>query len=461
MHCSTVAIPWKTKSIGNTAPTGKGRVSPSLDPRQAAIEISPSSTLLNGGKDQNRHSSIDWQPIESVLIRAQRILDTEYVAVFGVRDSSGNFYSYHLQELAFSPETVEQGGGRVRPYIYEFLAESGQGLLTTRIAIAYIPDTDLAEQSMTYWLLPNTVKERETESPAKRAKAGVGVVATEQTCYYSIRFSSRAIIFALAYCESNDVVVTPSGGGGGRNDDRPQWNWPSDPDCQRNMWGERDCDGGGGGGRNSCPPPYRCNNEDQPSCDLRQILRPAGCEEPEEEQPGPEPCRGDPVPNPEIAPQTNSGIDGGRYGETRTDKNGNPKEHKGIDLKNKIGDSLFSMYTGTVVNTGDQKKGWGKWVLIRSKVNDKDYYFLYAHLDEIDVSSGNSISQGSTIGKAGESGNLKNAKANGLAVQHSHVEIREVVPGKSFNNSPVKNPEDFMATKFDSNGQQVAPENCN
>ena len=239
----------------------------------------PSNTHLDCRRTKTAVASIDWQPIESVLGQAQRILDTEYVAVFGVRDSSGNFYSYHLQELAFSPETVEQAGGKVRPYIYEFLAESGQGLLTTRIAIAYIPDTDLAEQSITYWLLPNTVKERETESPAKRAKAGVGVVATEQTCYYSMYVLQEVIIFVIEYCESDDVVVAPSGGGGddddSRNDDPAPWNWPQPrpPDS-----------GGGRDGRNTnCNPPYRCGDEDEPICDLpHQVLRPAGCEEPED-----------------------------------------------------------------------------------------------------------------------------------------------------------------------------------
>ena len=235
--------------------------------------------LLNGGKAKTT-ASIDWPAIEPVLSQAQHSLGTKYAAVFGVQDSSGNFYSYHLQELAFSPETVEQAGGKVRPYIYEFLAESGPGLLTTRIAIAYIPDTDLAEQSMTYWLLPNTVKERETESPAERAKVGVGVVATEQTCYYSMYVLQEVIIFVIEYCEA-EVVVTPRGGGGGggdddsRNDDPAPWNWPQPrpPDS-----------GGGRDGRNTnCNPPYRCGDEDEPICDLpHQVLRPAGCEEPED-----------------------------------------------------------------------------------------------------------------------------------------------------------------------------------
>ena len=45
------------------------------------------------------------------------------------------------------------------------------------------------------------------------------------------------------------------------------------------------------------------------------------------------PCSGDPVPNPEIAPQTNSGINGGRYGNTRS---GGSQFHGGLDLKSKF-----------------------------------------------------------------------------------------------------------------------------
>ena len=407
-----------------------------------------------------------------MLGQAQRILDTEYVAVFGVRDSSGNFYSYHLQELAFSPETVEQGGGRVRPYIYEFLAESGQGLLTTRIAIAYIPDTDLAEQSMTYWLLPNTVKERETESPAKRAKAGVGVVATEQTCYYSIRISSRAIIFALAYCESNDVVVTPSGGGGGgggRNDDRPQWNWPSDPDCQRNMWGERDCDGGGGGGRNSCPPPYRCNNEDQPSCDLRQILRPAGCEDPEEEQPGPEPCRGDPIKDMELVSPGLSGLNGARF---HPDALTSPRKdfvtglgrvHNGIDLACNIGGPIFAPHSGVIEIVGTQINsqgiGYGNFIRVNSNINGQSINWGIAHMEENNglVSNGQNISAGDIIGMCGISGRGSNPST----ASHIHMEYGTKKVFVKKNSSSFLNPEDFLATEFDGNGKKINNSKCN
>ena len=221
----------------------------------------PSNTHLDCRRTKTAVASIDWQPIESVLGQAQRILDTEYVAVFGVQDSSGNFYSYHLQELAFSPETVEQGGGKVRPYIYEFLAESGPGLLTTRIAIAYIPDTELAEQSMTSWLLPNIVKDQATEPPAKRAK--VGTLESEQTCYYSMYIRGGEITFVLEYCELDEIVVSPGpecdgggSGGGSRNDDVSQWNWPRPR-------------GGGGGSGN------------RPGSDNPEQCRPPYCEEPD------------------------------------------------------------------------------------------------------------------------------------------------------------------------------------
>ncbi|MEH0008273.1 MAG: hypothetical protein V6Z82_06080, partial [Flavobacteriales bacterium] len=56
------------------------------------------------------------------------------------------------------------------------------------------------------------------------------------------------------------------------------------------------------------------------------------------------PCPGDPVPHPEIAPQTASGIRGGMFGMTRIDKHGKPKEHIGIDLKNPYGAPDYAMY---------------------------------------------------------------------------------------------------------------------
>ena len=64
------------------------------------------------------------------------------------------------------------------------------------------------------------------------------------------------------------------------------------------------------------------------------------------------PCPGDPVPNPEIAPQTSSGLDGGLHGTcTRPGKicNGTlgVRPHDGVDIKNPYGEPVYAMYDGT------------------------------------------------------------------------------------------------------------------
>lgn len=171
------------------------------------------------------------------------------------------------------------------------------------------------------------------------------------------------------------------------------------------------------------------------------------------------PCAGDPIKNPQIAPQTNSGIQGGLHdtcvrvviGEVC---NGivNRKFHDGVDIKNPYGEPIYAMYDGTAVSgteiniiTG-KTKGAGYYVSITSIINGETVRLVYFHLQEANRKSG-LVKQGDIIGYQGNSGNLKNALEQKLTESHVHI--------KASVNKQRANPLDFFKTKIDSKTGQV------
>jgi len=99
----------------------------------------------------------------------------------------------------------------------------------------------------------------------------------------------------------------------------------------------------------------------------------------------PEPCVGNPVKNPRIAPQANSGIEGGRFRPGARKKFNNhgilvDKPHWATDLANRKGDTIYSLFDGDLLTTGYDESGWGHFVIIKSIVNGIEYYFLYGSM---------------------------------------------------------------------------------
>ena len=83
----------------------------------------------------------------------------------------------------------------------------------------------------------------------------------------------------------------------------------------------------------------------------------------------------------------------------------NGKGHNGIDLAASIGAPLHAALAGTVEATGNTDVGgcysFGKWVFIK---HANGLSTMYAHLSQIDVSPGQSVSTGQLIGYSGETG---------------------------------------------------------
>lgn len=175
------------------------------------------------------------------------------------------------------------------------------------------------------------------------------------------------------------------------------------------------------------------------------------------------PCAGDPVPNPEIAPQTNSGIQGGMH-DTCARKNKKyicksirgSKWHNGVDIKNPFGAPIFAIYDGNATKQtqrDDEGKltGAGYYVAIVSQVNGKRVRLVFFHLQEDNRITGN-IQAGDIIGYQGVSGNLKSGIADGYTESHVHIKAQE-------NGAPV-NPLNHFNTKIDPiTGQVTNP--CN
>lgn len=87
--------------------------------------------------------------------------------------------------------------------------------------------------------------------------------------------------------------------------------------------------------------------------------------------------------------------------------------HRAIDIGAGMGSPLFAADSGTVVYAGWMNGGYGNFVVID---HGNGFQTLYEHLDQIHVSCGDNIFQGSQIGTSGTTGNSTGA--------HLHFEIR-------------------------------------
>ncbi len=84
----------------------------------------------------------------------------------------------------------------------------------------------------------------------------------------------------------------------------------------------------------------------------------------------------------------------------------NGKGHNGMDFAASIGTSIRAALTGTVLGTGntDNARGcysFGKWVMIK---HNNGLNTMYAHLSQVNVSTGQSVATGDIIGYSGETG---------------------------------------------------------
>lgn len=150
---------------------------------------------------------------------------------------------------------------------------------------------------------------------------------------------------------------------------------------------------------------------------------------------------GDVVESPRIRSTPNNGVTGGRFGNTRG------RFHNGIDVLASKGTSLKSIHKGVVYATGEHDK-LGNYIIVKSESETETFYTTYAHLDEPSTTTGE-IDIGDEIGKAGKSGNAKDVP---VEEEHVHISVKSGEKGTSYDDADFKNPEDYMKTQFDSEG---------
>ena len=104
------------------------------------------------------------------------------------------------------------------------------------------------------------------------------------------------------------------------------------------------------------------------------------------------------------------------------------------------------MYEGKVsgVYYGDH---FGNFIQVKSTVNGQSVEITYAHLNKIDVKSGQTLKQGEVFGLSGKTGNADKPEI----IPHVHVEVWTTVNGKWDR----VDPEPYLTTKFDKYGKPI------
>lgn len=116
---------------------------------------------------------------------------------------------------------------------------------------------------------------------------------------------------------------------------------------------------------------------------------------------------------------------GAMFGMTRTNPNGTPRAHQGIDLASDAGFRVYAVEDGTIVGTNLGRDGYGFTITLKMETNNNlnNLFTFYSHLSRIDVQIGTKVKAGQQIGITGDTGNAKgmNTVAKG---GHLHFELR-------------------------------------
>lgn len=88
--------------------------------------------------------------------------------------------------------------------------------------------------------------------------------------------------------------------------------------------------------------------------------------------------------------------------------------NQGVNIEAPAGTEVHAADEGIVFHAGDDIEGYGNLVIIKHR--DTDVYTVYAHLDEINVATGDTIAKDQIIGTVGQTG--------GVTSPQLHFEIR-------------------------------------
>ncbi|WP_395751420.1 M23 family metallopeptidase [Prosthecobacter sp.] len=117
--------------------------------------------------------------------------------------------------------------------------------------------------------------------------------------------------------------------------------------------------------------------------------------------------------------------------------------HLGDDLNgigggnSDLGDPVYAAGAGRVVYAGNPGPGWGKMIIVAHRLLEGDelgpvVQTMYAHLDSMQVQTGQKVRRGEVIGTVGT--------AEGAYLAHLHFEVRlgpYVNPGQGYADTPL------------------------
>lgn len=144
--------------------------------------------------------------------------------------------------------------------------------------------------------------------------------------------------------------------------------------------------------------------------------------------------------------------------------------HGATDILATVGTDIHSLTCGEVVHIrtdlpqNDRVKGYesatsyGNTIMVKSNIKDLGIvYFFYAHLSKVDVKVNQKVNHGSILGKTGSTGNAMHVDTS---VRHVHIEAgTEISATTGIKAMIIKSsridPEQFMKTKFDKNGDAI------
>lgn len=378
-------------------------------------------TFKKSKKDSDTFTSvIDKDQLLNFAKELEAALSYDFVAVFGNLDSTGQVFNYSYARLNFDNDLLLGYTGEKELFFYT-VGDEENGI--QKIAFAWIPNLDEAKQTFFNWVLPRykgyTVYPNFEDE--KRNKFGNDIdcewVQTVPGGYiYYFEYDQTAKYFSPSYeYQCTDDIYNGGGssgestGGGGST----TYNWDLSSNDYSIIY----------------------------VIDMKRI-----------------PCPGNPIKYPRIAPQTNSGIQGGREGMTRSN---NTQYHSGLDILNPYNSPIFSPFDGQIVSTG-YDSNLGNYVTMQFSISGSTYTIQFGHLQESDsFLNGKYVKAGDIIGSQGNSGNLEDAINKGYCASHTHIITRKKMTASwNISTYTVINPETILTTKYNTNGTPVNSTDC-